>query len=794
MSRLHGFGWPSPEQLDEAEAFFEELLGVRDQDPWREAEAFASDAPLEVTWTERIDNESVLGREAEAAVTPFSAAERANLGPLLPARANHDALASNLREHPRRSNVEPASIRAAVELYVDLDAVRQAIAAHDQANSSSPIARGTPPFDAVLVEAMHQFQRKCYFETERIHGRVDGTTLDSLGFVKDRARRGLHRANPKAKRRLQRVPTAQLTNDEFTANNWFEHIISPSFLGHTFTNGVHLMLVRRLRLAERWLLTSQGLQGSTPVALGLALGFSPRWEQHKGSRPGRVQSSSFHTFGLATDIRYRGNPFIRTDAFYAAFKRAALLVRGERFPDRTINLYLHRRASEGHSTARLYYILRRHNDDFTEYLRLRHDPDRIAAKLRERREWGHHAAFRGNETIEQATRRWRARIVQDLAAMRSAGSPFQLGKSAGFRNPELGFLNMPEALVVALRDHACLAWGAFDLGPSNNGAGDVMHFDMRRCGLGYRLATTNNGQHRTIIRHPCGPCRARLLAREIGQSTTRLSQVPGAGRPLHSGFAPGPPRETLYVEIVLGSESPAKPMTGIYVPERYRLPRSRRVDMIVYLHGHKKGMRNFANDMSIDSYWNRAEVDSLFPLREALDQTGRNVILVAPTLGHTSRAGSLVHANGLDWYLDQVLEALRSHGPLGRDALHLGTLILAAHSGGGSVMRKLATSSSPCTANLKECWAFDAMYDAVGSQQWARWASWATDSKLYVHYRDVPGKPRTYGRELARATHGSNNVSVQGSSSTDHFGIVMAHWTDRILSATGINLSPGATR
>ena len=88
-----------------------------------------------------------------------------------------------------------------------------------------------------------------YDRGQHRHYRLQGflhqrTPLDSLGFVMGRGRRpNLHKVNRVAKGRLQAVPVKRLTNNELSADNWFDHIVSPSFLGHTFSNGVHVMLV-----------------------------------------------------------------------------------------------------------------------------------------------------------------------------------------------------------------------------------------------------------------------------------------------------------------------------------------------------------------------------------------------------------------------------------------------------------------------------------------------------------------------------------------------------------------------
>ena len=47
-------------------------------------------------------------------------------------------------------------------------------------------------------------------------------------------------------------------------------------------------------------------------------------------------------------------------------------------------------------------------------------------------------------------------------------------------------MNLHRSLVCALRDHGCLAWGAIDLGANANG--DMMHFDCRAIGIGWKLS------------------------------------------------------------------------------------------------------------------------------------------------------------------------------------------------------------------------------------------------------------------------------------------------------------------
>ena len=67
-----------------------------------------------------------------------------------------------------------------------------------------------------------------------------------------------------------------------------------------------MLLVRKLRQAERYLLTLPRFHGMTPVALAAALGVT---ERHGGMRA--AQTDSMHTFGLAVDIDYTANPWPR---------------------------------------------------------------------------------------------------------------------------------------------------------------------------------------------------------------------------------------------------------------------------------------------------------------------------------------------------------------------------------------------------------------------------------------------------------------------------------------------------
>ena len=118
-------------------------------------------------------------------------------------------------------------------------------------------------------------------------------------------------------------------------------------------------------------------------------------------------------------------------------------------------------------------------------------------------------------------------------------------------------------------------------------------------------------------------------------------------------------------------------MTGIFIPQGF-VP-GRAVDVILYLHGRKPEKNRH---LTIDQYWDRQR----FPygaFREGVNASGRNVILVAPTLGAHSEAGRLVKSAAsmpilIRYWSPCVptgLKALRTLGPV--SALSFSLVIVA---------------------------------------------------------------------------------------------------------------------
>jgi len=245
----------------------------------------------------------------------------------------------------------------------------------------------------------------------------------------------------------------------------------------------------------------------TPVELGKALGFNDKSEEHRGARPDAT-TASMHTYGLAVDIKYSQNPWVRGANFTNTLKRAALLISGKQVTQATSEQFFHSLGADPKlTTEQIFEILSQRDRDFRHYLRLHNDPTELKNVLNQRRADGTTGVFDSSaETLDQAVRRWQPLIIKDRTNMRDPkNSPFLM--DGRLREPLNGFLNLNKDLVVALRDKACLAWGAVDLGPGSGGSGDVMHFDARVCGLGDRLASVG-GNFRVTSGHPCLPCPA----------------------------------------------------------------------------------------------------------------------------------------------------------------------------------------------------------------------------------------------------------------------------------------------
>ena len=211
----------------------------------------------------------------------FPAAERRRLTTLLSPSQSAQAIRWNRERHPAKSDVRPEHITIDLTRYVDFDAVREAI--RQQSGGSSMTSKET--IDTVFVEAVHQFQAKVYFHKDEQTGGVGPSTLDSLGIVKHKLGPTFGTVYGHGVLKNISDKISDLTTGEFSARNWYDFIVAPSFLGHRINRrgqGIHLLLLRKLREAENHLLSLPAYVGMTPVALGRALGLDRKSVSYSG--------------------------------------------------------------------------------------------------------------------------------------------------------------------------------------------------------------------------------------------------------------------------------------------------------------------------------------------------------------------------------------------------------------------------------------------------------------------------------------------------------------------------------
>ena len=358
----------------------------------------------------------------------------------------------------KKSGLSFAAIQSALAKTIDLNAIQQLLASHNQLSPGNTYQfnPGSTDVDAVFTEAIHQFQIANYLDPNDQDGVIGRSTLETLGFTDHKLKGKLNSSGFYGQGILNdnKKAVAAETSNEFTAANWYQFILKPSWLGVKITDGIHVLLYRKLQEAETWLLSQPQYKGMTPAALGSALGFTAD-TRYSGARLSSGKQA-MHGFGLALDINVSGNPWIgagwvKNDKvllqeryrMIKAFRNAAT---DNSLPGSTVFAYLDSiAASAGDDTSKAYAILKQRNDQFITYLKSN------ASEL----------------------------------------SYWKKSQTFGNRNPLNGFLNLHPDLVYALRQIAGLAWGAIDFGP--NASGDIMHFDMRTIGVGKLLCKEVGG-------------------------------------------------------------------------------------------------------------------------------------------------------------------------------------------------------------------------------------------------------------------------------------------------------------
>jgi hypothetical protein len=211
------------------------------------------------------------------------------------------------------------------------------------------------------------------------------------------------------------------------------------------------------------------------------------------------------------------------------------------------------------------------------------------------------------------------------------------------------------------------------------------------------------------------------------------------------------PTMSLYVPIPLGVPNVPAQTTGVFVPANFKVGKT--VDLVLFLRGYD--IKRPKTATSVDEYWNSPRHPTLksFLFREEINKSGKNVILVIPTLGPFSEIGTLKDKGGVQDFLGRVLDCLWHDGPhTGRaERPTIRNLILAAHSGGGVPLRQLAQNLGEEDAwkdKLKECWGFDSIYGVRDKDAdfWTGWAKQHPGTKVTMFYlstqKDVGKDPK----------------------------------------------------
>jgi hypothetical protein len=180
-------------------------------------------------------------------------------------------------------------------------------------------------------------------------------------------------------------------------------------------------------------------------------------------------------------------------------------------------------------------------------------------------------------------------------------------------------------------------------------------------------------------------------------------------------------------------------------------------------------------------------------LRQRLNASGRNVILVAPTLGPHSQPGNLTAQGGLDVFLGRTLATIRAHAGDGwPDVLVLRNLIVACHSGAGVDERELVGGSDKALASLKNSWGYESLYHDADVPFWSNWARDHESSRLLLFYRphNSPENTEMVHRCKTLGALRLANLIATPSNASSHMLVPVIHFQSCLEGAAFLDRKP----
>jgi hypothetical protein len=162
------------------------------------------------------------------------------------------------------------------------------------------------------------------------------------------------------------------------------------------------------------------------------------------------------------------------------------------------------------------------------------------------------------------------------------------------------------------------------------------------------------------------------------------------------------------------------PETAVFYPKNFDANKD--CVLLFYFHGFLIAAPGIPS--TIREYLNYNGKRGSLQLREEIARSGKNVILIAPALGPSAQAGSLMKKDGWDSYLKKI--KLYISKCILKKELRNEKIILAGHSGAGKILLQIAGFSP-----VHEVWGFDSLYQ--GGDPWIKLAKEKRELKLFFY-------------------------------------------------------------